>query len=190
MESFIKEWFTRYSHWPLCSWNGHQFLFDISFLKQDHSAIELGSIGSSFASKARLSGLSPPLLLLCVLAAQDSFRNEMQISRRSFLVKPFFFSLFHLICPIFSRVSQTLLVTLTTMSKDFFFFFFFIHLTFCDLWPFWPFPLNLVQSQCWLGYFSGMRNMSVCISLKNLSGLVVKQEVWLWFVSAINQLRI
>lgn len=26
----------------------------------------------------------------CVPAAQDSFRNEMQISRRSFLVKPFF----------------------------------------------------------------------------------------------------
>lgn len=29
----------------------------------------------------------------CVPAAQDSFRNEMQISRRSFLVKPFFLSL-------------------------------------------------------------------------------------------------
>lgn len=147
MESFIKEMFTRYSHWPLCRWNGHQFLFDISFLKQYHSAIELGSIGSSFGSKARLSGLSPPLLLLCVLAAQDSFRNEMQISRRSFLVKPFF-SLFHLICPIFSRVSQTLLVTLTTMSKDFFF-----SLSILPFVTFGPFDLSpLIQSSPSVGW--------------------------------------
>lgn len=63
-------------------------------------------------TRARLSGLSPPLLLLCVPAAQDSFRNEMQISRRSFLVKSFFFT--------FCFVSFTQFFLLKSLKQLFF----------------------------------------------------------------------
>lgn len=75
------------------------------------------------AQSRALWSLTPPPPSLPP-AAQDSFRNEMQISRRSFLVKPFFFW-FRLFLPDFSKLINTKTPHLPTnpgQSERFFFF--------------------------------------------------------------------